>query len=55
MDKSIESLLSLSKYRIIKQLGEQEIFKENLNNYEHQKTIEDMRIQEDCMFMRYVK
>ena len=50
MDKTI----SLSKYRIRKELAEQEVYKE-LNNYEHKDTLEEMRNQENSMLMRYIK
>ena len=52
---TIEKVVSLSKYRIIKELREQEIFKEELNNYRHLDTLDDMATQEDIMLVRYVK
>lgn len=50
----MNDVLSLSKYRIRKELAEQEVFKE-LNNYEHKDTLEEMRNQETSMLIRYMK
>ena len=50
----MEKIISLSKYRIQKELKEQEIFKE-LNNYEHKETPEEMQVQENSMLIRYIK
>lgn len=57
MESKVEKMndpISLSKYRIRKELREQEIFKE-LNNYEHKDTLEEMRNQENSMLIKYIK
>lgn len=51
----MNNITSLSEYRIKKDLEEQEIFKEKLNNYKHEETLEEMKDQENSMLVRYIK
>lgn len=46
--------ISLSKYRIEKDLMEQEIYTE-IKNYEHKDTLEEMRYQESVLVLKYLK
>lgn len=46
--------ISLSKYRIKKDLREQEIYQE-IKGYKHKDTLEEMRIQENILFIKYTK
>lgn len=46
--------ISLSKYRIERDLREQEVYYELIKDYEHKDTLEEMKIQEVNLFMKYI-